>query len=125
MFIEPKVTQKTRAPAERNVVSDDRISNIPLLRSCEKLMEPAVYKHFVPRDWWLWLETSLEKQDSSELLHGAHGVIEPTKHYSGYRAEPKPSLSYELMCDRHSISRVTTSLLASPHLYIHPGHQYI
>jgi hypothetical protein len=33
----------------------DRLSNIPLLWSCENFMEPAGYKHFVPLGLSHWM----------------------------------------------------------------------
>jgi len=65
-------TPGTRAPEERNVVSEDsshRHFAPPELRNS---MEPVDYKHSVPPGLVIWLETLLEKQESSDLLHRDH-----------------------------------------------------
>ena len=56
MFIDAAGDPKTKAPEERNAVSEGSPSNTPLLRSCEPLSSPVTINISSLRDWWLWLE---------------------------------------------------------------------
>jgi hypothetical protein len=51
MFIDAAGDPKTKAPEERNAVSERSPSNMPLLRSCEPLSSPVTINISSLRDW--------------------------------------------------------------------------